>query len=200
VRRAHDGDESGDRAECDSEAVTSQRVDIVQLTCPGDADRAVRRQLTDCWIAVTNAGGAAGFPFPPVDAGQVAPAVDDLAAGLHPERSRLLLARHDGALAGWVLLRRDPSPLIAHWGTVHHLQSQPTRRGAGIGTALMEHLRRVARDEMGLEQLHLAVRGGAGLEGFYARLGWRETGRWPGKLRLAPDDTRDEVLMFLAPL
>ena len=64
----------------------------------------------------------------------------------------------------------------------------------------MHELRRIARDEMGLEQLHLAARGGVGLEDFYTRLGWRETGRWPNKLRLAPDDTRDEVLMTLAPL
>jgi hypothetical protein len=64
----------------------------------------------------------------------------------------------------------------------------------------MHRLREVARDEMGLEQLHLAVRGGMGLEDFYSRLGWRVTGRWPGKLRLAPDDTRDEILMILTPL
>jgi hypothetical protein len=53
---------------------------------------------------------------------------------------------------------------------------------------------------MGLEQLHLAVRGGTGLEHFYARLGWREIGRWPGALRLAPGDDRDEILMVLSPL
>ncbi|WP_190133188.1 hypothetical protein [Streptomyces mashuensis] len=48
-------------------------------------------------------------------------------------------------------------------------------------------------------QLHIAVRGGAGLEAFYGRLGWRETGRRPGVLRLPAGD-RDEVLMCLAPL
>lgn len=32
------------------------------------------------------------------------------------------------------------------------------------------------------------------------RLGRREVGRWPGALRLAPGDDRDEVLMILAPL
>ena len=53
---------------------------------------------------------------------------------------------------------------------------------------------------MGLEQLHLAARGGTGLEAFYARLGWREIGRWPNALRLAADDTRDEVLMVLDPI
>ena len=175
-------------------------VDIIQLTHPGDADPAVRREMTACWIAVTNAGGAAGFPFPPVSGEQVTPAVDALAAGLAPQRNRILLARVDGALAGWVALSRDPSPLIAHWGTVHHLQTHLGHRRQGIGSALMCRLRQVARDEMGLEQLHLAARGGMGLEDFYARLGWEVTGRWPRKLRLAPDDTRDEILMILTPL
>jgi hypothetical protein len=64
----------------------------------------------------------------------------------------------------------------------------------------MEHARRIARDDMGLEQLHLAARAGMGLEEFYGRLGWREVGRWPGALRLGPGDDRDEVLMLLAPL
>jgi GNAT superfamily N-acetyltransferase len=181
--------------------VTSHRdLDVTQLTRPGEAGPAVRQELTGCWIAVTNAGGAAGFPFPPVGASHVAPAVDALAARLDPGRCRLLLARAGGGLAGWVVLSRDPSPLIAHWGTVNHLQTQLAHRGQGVGSALMRRLRQVARDEMGLEQLHLAVRGGTGLEDFYARLGWRVTGRWPGKLRLAPGDTRDEVLMILAPL
>jgi hypothetical protein len=51
-----------------------------------------------------------------------------------------------------------------------------------------------------VEQLHLAAWGGTGLGPFYANLGWRQIGRWPGELRLAPGDDRDEVLMILAPL
>jgi hypothetical protein len=99
-------------------------LDIIQLTHPQDAEPAVRRELTGCWIAVTNTGGAVGFPFPPVDARQVAPAVDKIAAS-HPQRSRILLARSSGALAGWVLLSRDPDPLIAHWGTVTTSRPSP---------------------------------------------------------------------------
>ena len=175
-------------------------LEIVQLSRPSEADQELRQELTACWVAVTNAGGAAGFPFPPVDAGHVAPVVGALADRLDPDLSRILLARIGGSLAGWVGLSRDASPLIAHWGVVSHLQTQLAHRNEGIGSALMRRLREVARDDMGLEQLHLAVRGGMGLEAFYARLGWRVTGRWPGKLRLAPDDTRDEVLMILAPL
>jgi GNAT superfamily N-acetyltransferase len=180
--------------------MTTRDLDIIQLTQPDDAGPAVRQELTACWIAVTNAGGAAGFPFPPVNASHVAPAVDTLTTSLDPQRSRILLARSGGTLAGWVALSRDPSPLIAHWGTVNHLQTQPEHRNQGIGSTLMHRLRRAARDEMGLEQLHLAARGGTRLEDFYTRLGWREVGRWPGKLRLAPDDTRDEILMILTPL
>jgi GNAT superfamily N-acetyltransferase len=179
---------------------TAGEIRITQLTQPDDADPAVRQELTACWVAVTNAGGAAGFPFPPVDASHVAPAVNELVARLSPARTRLLLAHRDDGLAGWVALSRDPNPLVAHWGVVNHLQTQLAHRHQGVGSALMQRLRQVARNEMGLEQLHLAVRGGMGLEEFYTRLGWRVTGCWPGKLRLAPGDSRDEILMILAPL
>ena len=104
-----------------------------------------------------------GIPVSPVDASQVHPAVDALASRLDPSQSRILLARTGGALAGWVVLSRDPSPLITHWGVVNHLQTQLAHRNEGIGSALMRRLREVARDEMGLEQLHLAVRGAAAL-------------------------------------
>lgn len=173
---------------------------IAQLRHPADAGPAVRRELISCWVTVTNAGGAAGFPFPPVSTADIAPAVDALIARLSPRECRVLLARVDGHVAGWVALSRSLNPLVAHWGTVNHLQTLPGYRGQGIGSALMRRLREAARDELGLEQLHLEARGGMGLEDFYIRLGWTVIGRWPGKLRLSPTDTRDEILMILAPL
>jgi GNAT superfamily N-acetyltransferase len=96
---------------------------------------------------------------------------DKLFGGLSPECSRLLIARSGDALVGWVHIQRNPSPLVAHWGTISHLQSLPSARGQGIGSALMMRARQVARSEMGLEQLRLAVRGGTRLEHFYARPG-----------------------------
>ena len=167
---------------------------------PAQVSAGLRQDIIDCWITVSNAGGAAGFPFPPVDASIVAPVSDDLIAGLNPDRSRLIVARAGDAVAGWVHLQRHPDPPVAHWGTISHLQTLPTVRGEGVGSALMMSARQIARQEMSLEQLHLAARGGMGLERFYAKLGWREIGRWPGALRLAPGDDRDEVLMILAPL
>lgn len=125
---------------------------------------------------------------------------DQIIAGLSPGHSQLLVAMAGDALTGWLHLHRNPDPLVAHWGTISRLQTRPAVRGQGIARALMTRARQVARQEMGLEQLHLAVRGGTGLERFYRRLGWREAGRWPGALRLAPGDDRDEILMILTPL
>jgi GNAT superfamily N-acetyltransferase len=174
-------------------------VGFMQLTTPGQVTPAVRQALIDCWAEVANAGGAVGFPFPPVDASEVGPVADRLIADLDPGYNRVVLAEADGVLAGWLNLSRHRDRVVPHWGTVKRVQTRPGFRGRGIGIALMNEVRRIARDEMGLEQLHLEARGGEGLEGFYSRLGWKEIGRWPGALRF-PDGDRDEVLMLLAPL
>ncbi|MGB6456203.1 MAG: GNAT family N-acetyltransferase [Streptosporangiaceae bacterium] len=171
-----------------------------QYTAAAQVSPALRRQLVDCWVTVTNAGGAVGFPFPPVDEATVAPAADDLIAGLDPDLRRLLVAVRNDSLAGWVSIHREANPLITHWGTISRLQADPAFRGQGIGSALMIRARQIAREEMHVDQLRLAVRGGMGLEAFYQRLGWTIAGRWPRALRFGPDDFRDEILMILTPL
>lgn len=168
---------------------------IDRLVRPGQLDDAAKRALVECWVAVTNAGGAVGFPFPPVSPADVAPAVDRLACDLDPGRCVLFRAGDPRAVQGWVVLRRDTAPLVAHRATVERLQTSPDWRGHGIGAALMDALEHYARTHLDLTQLHLAVRGRMGLETYYERLGWREVGRWPRALRLAADDLRDEVLM-----
>lgn len=173
---------------------------FAQYTAPEQVTPALRDALVDCWVEVTNAGGAAGFPFPPIDHAHAAPALDRIVASLAPETSRLLTATDGRRLVGWLNVRRDTFALVAHWGTLHHVQTRPSMQGRGFGAALMREVHRLAREEMGLEQLHLAARAKVGLEDFYGRLGWREIGRWPGALRLADGDDRDEILMILAPL
>ncbi|MFJ8098096.1 GNAT family N-acetyltransferase [Streptomyces griseofuscus] len=174
--------------------------EFTQITRPQELTADLRRELVDCWVTVSNAGGAVipyGFSLPPVSAQEVGPALDEIVHALDPRRSRLLVATVDGVLAGWLLLRRDPHPLVAHCGTVNHVQTHTRFRGLGIGAALMRRVVGVARDEMGLERLGLSVRSGLGLEDFYRKLGWVEVGRWPGALRVAPGDDRDDILMSL---
>jgi GNAT superfamily N-acetyltransferase len=175
-------------------------MDVVQARTAGDVTPQRLAELVDCWVAVSDQGGAVGFPFIPVDRARVAAAADAMVSALAPAESRLLLCLVDGALAGWLQVSRSLNPLVAHWGTIARVQTHPLHRGKGIGIALMREVRRVARDELDLEQLHLAVRGGTGTDRFYARLGYVEIGRWPAALRLADGDDRDEILMQLRPL
>ncbi|HEX3462348.1 MAG TPA: GNAT family N-acetyltransferase [Acidimicrobiales bacterium] len=167
------------------------------LQAPSAVDEALSGQLATCWWEVSNAGGAVGFPFLPVDKADVEAAVGQLVGSLDPEVRTLLVAVGDEVLLGWLLLERNSTPLTDHWARVLRLQTALGARGSGIGRALMTEAARAARDDLGLEQLHIEVRGGQGLEAFYESCGWREIGRWPGALRLGPNDDRDQVLMFL---
>ncbi|MEV8530529.1 GNAT family N-acetyltransferase [Streptomyces sp. NPDC051211] len=173
---------------------------LLEFSRPGEVTPELREELVSCWETVANAGGAviaAEFPLPPVTARDVGPVLAGLVGGLDPRYRRLLTAGVDGHLAGWLILRRDAHPLVAHCGVVNHVQTHPRFRGRGIGAALMNRVHDLAREEMGLERLRLAARGGLGLEDFYRKLGWVEVGRFPGALRVAPGDDRDEILMSL---
>jgi len=156
-------------------------------------DEALRRDLLRCWTDVTNAGGAVGF-VPPVTEEDIAPTLDDLVRAVRAGRSVLAVLTVDGVPAGFAVLARWASPLRRHWATVYRVQVHPSRQGAGLGRALMEGVHRIGRD-LGYEFLHLGARDGTGAEGFYRRLGYREIGRMPGAIRVAPGDDRDEILL-----
>jgi GNAT superfamily N-acetyltransferase len=100
----------------------------------------------------------------------------------------------DGGLAGFAFLVANDSPLKQHWANVHRVQVHPSRQGRGLGRALLTGVHDIAR-RRGWEFVHLTVRGGTGTEAFYAGLGYREVGRMPVALRVAPGDDRDEIAM-----
>ncbi|WNV74312.1 GNAT family N-acetyltransferase [Geodermatophilus sp. DSM 44513] len=175
----------------------AQQTSLTWLTTPEMIDPRTSEDLAMCWRAVADAGGAVGFPFPPVDEDQVRSASATMIESLHPQRSRLLVASTSNTVSGWLLLRVNNNSLTQHWGEISRVQTSPQDRGTGIGRLLMGEAARCARDDLGLTQLHLAARGGLGLEEYYGRLGWREVGRWPDALRFSGTDHRDEVLMLL---
>lgn len=155
-------------------------------------------QLAVCWWEVANAGGAVGFPFLPVERERVNRAVTELVNSLDPMGTQLLVAHEGGSLLGWLLLTLNTNPVVSHSARVTRVQTSLTARATGVGRALMEEVARAAREDHRLEQLHLELRAGQGLEGFYESCGYKEIGRWPGALRLGVESDRDEVLMLLS--
>jgi predicted GNAT family N-acyltransferase len=168
------------------------------LTTPQMVTPARLSQIAKGWQAVSNAGGAVGFPFPPVEIDEVVTATEEMVSSLDPILKRLLIATVDEALAGWLVLSGNDGYLTSHWAFVQRVQTNLNFRESGVGRALMEEASRAARHELGLKSLHIEVRGGAGLEDFYESIGWTEVGRWPGALRLGDDDYRDNVLMAMS--
>ncbi len=158
-------------------------------------DEELRARLLDCWTDVSNAGGSVGF-VPPVTAEEVAPVLDAVIGRVHEGREVVALLRVDGEVAGFAVLSLSLSPLRRHWATVLRVQVHPLRQGRGLGRVLLSGVHDVARAQ-GLEMLHLTVRSGYGLERFYAGLGYREFGRMPGAIRVAPGDDREEVHLFV---
>jgi GNAT superfamily N-acetyltransferase len=153
-----------------------------------------RGEIAHCWMDVANAGGAVGFPFQPVALDEVFEAVEELATEIETGHVVLLEARHKKMLAGWVTVRKNESPLTAHWATIARLQSHPNQRNRGVGATLLSFAEKHAND-IGLDHLRLVLRSGEGLEAFYVKAGWTEIGRHRNALRLSANDYRDEVLM-----
>lgn len=169
--------------------------DLTWSVVRSDVEERMRDELTRCWAEVSNAGGAVGFPVTPVSLSDVRPAVEDLAAKVADGECVLAIAQDTVGVCGWVVLQRNTFVLTTHWGWVRRLQVHPRRQRQGIASELLRRLEQVARDEWRLEFLQLVLRGGLGLENFYARLDWHEVGRIPGALRAGDGDDRDEVHM-----
>jgi GNAT superfamily N-acetyltransferase len=168
-------------------------VSDVEVRAVSAVDDVLRGELLACWTDVSNAGGAVGF-VPPVDRGDVAPVLGRLLEGVHCGRDVLAVLTVDGATAGWAALVGSLSPLRRHWATVLRVQVHPSRQGQGLGRALMAGVHDIARHR-GWEFLSLTARGGTGVDAFYRGLGYREVGRLPGAIRVAPRDDRDEILL-----
>ena len=66
------------------------------LLSAADVDEALQERLAACWLEVSNAGGAVGFPFPPVSLDEVA-AATDLTPRLRTGRTGLHRLPSDGS-------------------------------------------------------------------------------------------------------
>lgn len=159
-------------------------------------DDAAERRLVEVWVDVSNAGGAVGFAPPPplVAPADVAPLAAAALRSVREGRDHVVVAYGGDVLVGFAFLEHRPGPLFRHWATVKRLQVHPAEQGRGIGRALLRACHGFAT-ELGIEALHLTVRGGTGRESFYASEGYELIATIPGAIRLSAEDTRDELYM-----
>ncbi len=156
---------------------------------------ALRDQIVGLWVEVTNAGGAVGF-VPPVAGADVRPVAEETFAGVVEGLDHLLVGWDDGRLVALLFMIDNRFKLKDHWRVLKRVMVAPGSQGRGYGVAIMREAAEIGR-KLGLSGLHVTVREGAGIEDFYARLGYREVGRLPGALRVSPGDDRDEIHMWL---
>jgi GNAT superfamily N-acetyltransferase len=154
----------------------------------------LRAQLVGVWVAATDAGGALGLVAPTTPAAAQVLA-EPTWARVEQGHDALVVGRLDGEPVGWFVLESRSGPLSPHWRSVKRLQVHPDLQGRGYGARLLAAADGVGR-RLGLDALHLTVRGGTGTEAFYAARGYREVGRLPGALRLGDGDDRDEIHMW----
>ncbi|MBT3163911.1 GNAT family N-acetyltransferase [Streptomyces sp. Vc74B-19] len=169
----------------------------ITLTLDPEVTPPLRDGILDLWADVTDAGGAVGF-VPPVTREDIRPALLRQFADMAEGRSRLLVGHdEDGGVVAAAFLTRNTHPLMTHWIWLYTVMVHPRHQGKGHGRDLLAAAERSARTLDGVEAIRLACRGGLGLERFYAACGYKEVGRVPGAIRVAPGDDRDDVIMLL---
>lgn len=154
----------------------------------------IRERVISIWVDVGNAGGAVGVPVP-TEREHVEPLALRAFRRIEEGDDYLAVAYDDDELIGFGFLDRGRGPLFRHWATVKRLQIHPEHQGRGVGAALLEAISGFA-GELGLEQLHLTVRGGTGTESFYIRHGYEHVATIPKIIRVAPGDDRDELYLI----
>lgn len=167
------------------------------FTLDPPVDPALRDGILDLWADVTNAGGAVGF-VPPVTREEIRPELVKQFVAMSEGRSRLLVGHdEEGRVAATAFLTFNTHRLMTHWLWLYTVMVHPRHQGRGYGRELLAAAADAARSFEGIEAIRLTCRGGLGLERFYASCGYKEVGRVPGAIRVAPGDDRDDVIMLL---
>ncbi|MEV8536230.1 GNAT family N-acetyltransferase [Streptomyces sp. NPDC051211] len=167
------------------------------FTLDPSIDPALHEGILDLWTDVSNAGGAVGF-VPPVVRDDIRPALIKQLTAVADGGSRLLVGRDDtGRVAATAFLTLNTHRLMTHWLWAYTVMVHPDLQGRGHGRDLMAAVADAARTIDGIEAVRLGCRGGLGLERFYESCGYKEVGRVPDAIRVAPGEDRDDITLLL---
>ncbi len=158
---------------------------------------ALRDDVLALWADVSNAGGSVGF-VPPVTEDDIRPELVRHLVAMAEGRTRLLVGRDGtGAVAATAFTTYNTHRLMRHWVWLYTVMVHPRHQGRGYGRDLLAAAADAVAQWDGIEAIRLTCRGGLGLERFYGSCGYKEVGRIPGAIRVAPGDDRDDVIMLL---
>ncbi|AEY90942.1 acetyltransferase [Streptomyces hygroscopicus subsp. jinggangensis 5008] len=158
---------------------------------------ALRDGILDLWADVTDAGGAVGF-VAPANREEIRPELVRHFAQMAEGRTRLLVGHDEaGEVVAAAFLTRNTHRLMTHWLWLYTVMVHPRHQGRGHGRDLLAAAADAARGMEGIEAVRLTCRGGLGLERFYGSCGYKEVGRVPDAIRVAPGDDRDDIIMLL---
>ncbi|MFJ5294224.1 MULTISPECIES: N-acetyltransferase family protein [unclassified Streptomyces] len=161
------------------------------------ADARLRDEVVALWTDVSNAGGAVGFA-PPVTSDDIRPELIKHLTSMTEGRVRLLVGRDEGGtVAATAFLTLNTHRLMRHWIWLYTVMVHPSHQGKGYGRDLMAAAADAARTLDGIEAIRLTCRGGTGVDRFYESCGYKEVGRVPDAIRVAPGDDRDDIMMYL---
>lgn len=167
------------------------------FTLDPSVDAGLRDGILDLWTDVSNAGGAVGF-VAPVTRETVRPELVRHFVAMAEGRTRLLVGHdEDGRVAATAFFSFNSHRLMTHWVWLYTVMVHPRHQGRGYGRDLLAAAADAARGFDGIEAIRLTCRGGMGLERFYGSCGYKEVGRVPGAIRVAPGDDRDDITMLL---
>ncbi|KNE81164.1 MULTISPECIES: GNAT family N-acetyltransferase [Streptomyces] len=157
----------------------------------------LREGILSLWADVSNAGGAVGF-LPPVTPEEIRPELVRQLVAMVEGRSRLVVGTDErGRPMATAFLTLNTHRLMRHWLWVYTVMVHPSLQGRGAGRELMAAVADAARGTEGIRGLRLTCRGGTGADRFYAACGYKEVGRVPDAIKVAEDDYRDDVTMWL---
>ncbi|WP_319652680.1 GNAT family N-acetyltransferase, partial [Streptomyces scabiei] len=157
----------------------------------------LHEHILTLWSDVSNAGGAVGF-VPPVTPQDIRPELLKHLTAMADGRHRLLVGLDEhGTPAATAFFAFNTHRLMTHWVWLYTVMVHPAHQGRGHGRALMTAAESAARGFDGIDAIRLGCRGGHGLEHFYDSCGYKEVGRVPGAIRVAPGDHRDDITMLL---
>lgn len=152
------------------------------------------RPLAALLVACVDAGASISF-LPPMPRDIARAFWERAATAVATGRRLLLVAWHEGRLAGTVTLDLDTPANQPHRAEVQKLMVHPSARRHGIATALMAAAHEAAATA-GRTLLTLDTRAGDAAEALYRALGYVEAGRIPDYALSADGTTHDTVLFW----